>query len=318
MNLDFLCKPMGIGMRFIYDLVSGMDSTLFSAYALTIIISTLIIKVVVLPLTLKQTKSMKVMQDLSPRIKELQAKYGKDPQTLQRKQAELYKESGYNPLSGCLPLLIQLPLVMAFFYIIKDPSFVFGDLGSNYSLTQLASMIGIDSLDGLNFMLDGKEVVVDSLKNLLLYANHMSIDASSIQNTIMIAGDKFWIWETAINRSFFWINDLSFASNIMLADGSVNGLFMGFSIPFVGAALPILAGISGYSTYITTKMTSSAQAATAANEQAQQTQKTMSIVMPIMIFVMGLQFPAGLALYWSISNCFQLVQQSIILRAKNN
>lgn len=314
MNLDFLCKPMGLVMRFIYDLVSGMDTSMFSAYALTIIISTLIIKVIILPLTLKQTKSMKSMQVLSPQIKELQEKYKKDPQTLQRKQAELYKESGYNPASGCLPLLIQLPIIMAFFYIIRDPSFVFSDMGSNYSLAQLAAMIGINDISNITFMLDGKETAIKSFANLIAYAQTMNIDISAIQNAITLSSDKFWIWETAINRSFFWVSDLSFASNAILTSGTVNGLNMGFNIPFIGSAVPIFAGISAYTTYITTKLTSKAQEATATNEQAQQTQKTMNTIMPIMIFVMGLQFPAGLALYWSISNCFQLVQQMIIMR----
>ena len=93
MNLDFLAIPMGKLVKLIYDMVSVVDSKYLSAYAISIIISTILFKLVVLPLTLKQTKSMKKMQEMNPKIQELQEKYGKDPQTLQRKQMELYKEA---------------------------------------------------------------------------------------------------------------------------------------------------------------------------------------------------------------------------------
>ena len=128
MNLDFLAIPMGKLVKLIYNMVSVVDSKYLSAYAISIIISTILFKLVILPLTLKQTKSMKKMQELNPQIKELQEKYGKDPQTLQRKQMELYKEANYSPFSGCLPLLIQFPILISFFYVIQQPvRYVFED-----------------------------------------------------------------------------------------------------------------------------------------------------------------------------------------------
>ncbi len=102
-------------------MVSGLDSQYVSAYAIAIILSTIIFKAIMLPFTLKQTKSMKKMQEMNPKIKELQEKYGKDPQTLQRKQMELYKEANYSPFSGCLPMLIQFPILISFFYVIQQP-----------------------------------------------------------------------------------------------------------------------------------------------------------------------------------------------------
>jgi len=75
-----------------------------------------------------------------------------------------------------------------------------------------------------------------------------------------------------------------------------------------------LAVITGIITYLTTKMT----AQPSINEQQASTQKTMNMMMPIMIFVFSIQFPAGLALYWVISNLFQLVQQFIVLNSSKN
>lgn len=252
MNLDFLAVPMGKLVKLLYDMVSVMDSKYLSAYAISIIISTILFKLVVLPLTLKQTKSMKKMQELNPKIKELQEKYGKDPQTLQRKQMELYKEVNYSPFSGCLPLLIQFPILIAFFYVIREPvKYVFED-----------------------------QVFFDT-----------------------------------INKTFLWINDLGFRENFIFENNVVNGLSLGgMTLPFIGAAVPILAAISGITTYLTTKMT----AQPSINEQQESTQKSMNMMMPIMIFVFGIQFPAGLGLYWVVSNIFQLVQQYIVLNSSKN
>lgn len=88
-------------------------------YFLAIFIFTLIIKFLILPLTIKQTKAMVLTQEMQPKIKALQEKYKNDPKTLQQKQMELYKESGTNPLSGCLPILIQFPIFIAMYNVIR-------------------------------------------------------------------------------------------------------------------------------------------------------------------------------------------------------
>lgn len=80
-----------------------------------IIIITIVLKLVTLPLTRKQLQSTKAMQELQPKLKELQDKYGKDRQKLAEEQMKLYKEAGVNPMGGCLPLLIQLPILWALY-----------------------------------------------------------------------------------------------------------------------------------------------------------------------------------------------------------
>ncbi len=81
-----------------------------------IVIFTVIVKVVTLPLTLKQYQSAKAQQLMQPRMRELQEKYGKDRQKLAEEQMKLYQEMGMNPMGGCLPLLIQLPILWALTY----------------------------------------------------------------------------------------------------------------------------------------------------------------------------------------------------------
>lgn len=126
----FLGNILGGLLKFIYDMVSmiGTEPANFSFYAMAIIITTIIFKLILLPVSLHQSKSSKKMNEIQPKMKEIQTKYKNDPQTAQAKMAELYKEHKYNPASGCLVLLIQLPIILAFFKVMGNPTtFAFKD-----------------------------------------------------------------------------------------------------------------------------------------------------------------------------------------------
>ncbi|MBS9776156.1 MAG: membrane protein insertase YidC [Fusobacterium sp.] len=103
----------------ISNLLKSVDSVVGN-FGLSIIIVTIIIKVLSLPLTLKQDKSMRAMKKLQPKLKELKEKYANDKQTLNIKTMELYKENKVNPAGGCLPLLIQLPILIALFNVLRN------------------------------------------------------------------------------------------------------------------------------------------------------------------------------------------------------
>ena len=97
-------------------LYSLTDLAGVGSYGLAIILLTVIIKMLLYPLTVKQVKSMKAMQELSPKMKKIQEKYKDNPQVMQQKIGALYQEAGVNPLAGCLPLLIQMPILMGMYY----------------------------------------------------------------------------------------------------------------------------------------------------------------------------------------------------------
>ena len=86
---------------------------------LSIIILTIIIRIAMIPLTWKQTKSMYEMQQLQPKIKELQTKYKKEPEKLQQETMKFYQENKVNPLGGCLPLIIQMPVFIALYQVLS-------------------------------------------------------------------------------------------------------------------------------------------------------------------------------------------------------
>ena len=89
-------------------------------FGVSIIIVTILIKIMLLPLTLKQDKSMKEMKKLQPELEKIKDKYANDKQMLNIKTMELYKEHKVNPLGGCLPLLLQLPILFALFGVLRN------------------------------------------------------------------------------------------------------------------------------------------------------------------------------------------------------
>jgi len=91
-------------------------------YGIVIILLTIIVRLVLTPLTITQTRSMARMQKMQPQIKELQKKYKDDKQKLQQETMQFYRKNNVNPLAGCLPLLLQMPVFFALFGALRFPS----------------------------------------------------------------------------------------------------------------------------------------------------------------------------------------------------
>jgi membrane protein insertase, YidC/Oxa1 family, C-terminal domain len=122
--LSFLSPLSAIVQQVVTFLYSLTASIGFPSYGLAIIIMTIIVKLILYPLTAKQISSTKAMMDLQPKMKAIQEKYKNDKVLLNQKLAELYKDQGINPLAGCLPLLVQMPIMIGIFYGIRDFSYV--------------------------------------------------------------------------------------------------------------------------------------------------------------------------------------------------
>lgn len=114
--VGYLAELMRIGLTACYHATVAMG---IPSYGIAIIVLTLIIKLLLLPLALKQIHSMKGMQELQPKIQALQKKYKNDKKQFQIEMQKLYQENGVSPLSGCLPLLIQMPFLIAIFYALQ-------------------------------------------------------------------------------------------------------------------------------------------------------------------------------------------------------
>ncbi len=138
-------------------IVAGLNWLLQAFYDLTgnygvaIILLTVLVKLILLPLTIKQTRSMIAMQKIQPEIKKLQEKYKDDKEKLSQEMMKFYKENKVNPLGGCLPLILQLPIFFALFtvlrkYLLTPPALI---VGNTYAAFKgIPGYIGIAPLPG--------------------------------------------------------------------------------------------------------------------------------------------------------------------------
>src|SRR3954462_2248164 len=108
---DALFKAFADAIAFFYKLIPS--------YGIAIVLLTIAVRLVLFPLTAKQARSMQKMQQVQPELKRLQAKYKNDRQKLNEEMMKFYKENNINPLAGCLPLLLQLPLFIVLYRVIR-------------------------------------------------------------------------------------------------------------------------------------------------------------------------------------------------------
>src|SRR6516162_3801454 len=111
--LNSLYDAMGAALAFVYSIIPNLG--------VAIILLTLVVMLILYPLTAKQAKSMIAMQRVQPEIKKLQAKYKGDRQKLNEEMMKFYQENKINPLAGCLPLVVQLPIFFALYRVLRDP-----------------------------------------------------------------------------------------------------------------------------------------------------------------------------------------------------
>jgi len=221
---------------------------LFGDFGLSIIVLTIVIKLILFPLTLQQLKSMKATQALQPQMAELKKKYAKDQQAQALATQALYKEYGVNPVAGCLPLLVQLPVLYGMFN----------------AFNSVLRYTGKNPLQNIN------NIIYPFLPH---FTHAPNLDLN---------------WFTFLNPHWFFPLSQSDPTHV----------------------LPILAGLA---TFVQLRMS---QPKTTANtgtpDPTQQSMKTMQYIMPLVTVFFGWTFPAGLALYWTVSSIFQAVQQYFV------
>ena len=111
--MTIFAKPIGYLLMGIYKLVGN--------YGLSLIILTFIVKLVLYPFYAKQIKSSAGMAEMSQKSQEIQRKYANDREKMNEEMQKLYAETGFNPMSGCLPMLIQFPIIMGLFALLRNP-----------------------------------------------------------------------------------------------------------------------------------------------------------------------------------------------------
>lgn len=308
-------SPIATILGKVYNLLfNGIYSTAAAgALGIAIIVFTLIVKLVLFPLMMRQQKSAFKMQQLQPEMNKIRDKYKDKKDTLsQQKMAlelqDFQKNNGVHLMGGCLPLLLQLPILYALYYIFQN-AYVYVDvIHQNY--TEIANVI-VQIPAGLRMEAFGPfaQQLVDTYKNL------GTIEMSNVNDVVMlIANIKADDWTGILQV----LGDHGTALMPLLETKNHIETFL--TIPLVSQCglhfpsviIPIIAGLT---TYLQSKimMMLNNPANTAINEQAaamtNSMNKTMLYVMPIMMGFFCINVPAGLGVYWTISNIFGILQQ---------
>ena len=143
--MKYIYMAFGYMLNLIYGFVEN--------YGLSIILLTVLIKIILLPLTLKQQKSMTKTQKLQPKLQEVMEKYKYDKERQSQETMKLYKEYGVNPMGGCLPLLIQFPILIAFYQVIQKPvQYVLG-----YSAKEITALL---KAEGISEKIAGAQIAL--------------------------------------------------------------------------------------------------------------------------------------------------------------
>lgn len=303
---NVIVNSLGYIMNIIYEFFNFFG---IKNIALSIIMFTLIIKLIMLPLTIKQQKFTKLQSIMNPELQAITAKYKgkKDEVSLRRQQAEtqeVYKKYGASPTAGCLPMLISIPIMFALYSVINNiPSHV-NSIREVYEIIANA----VAKSDGYaNVLMEMAQTLAVKTNKFTEIADGVLTNNHIIDILSRFKGEN---WE-ALKESFPAISGI-IQENVKIINHA-NG-FLGFNIAespgwaFPGIIIPLL---SMALNFLQTKQMSMDNNSSS-NDQTAATMKSMNTVMPIMSGVFTVMLPIGVGLYWISSSVFTIIQQFFI------
>ena len=283
---------MGFIIEFIYNLVQN--------YGFSIIIFTVLIKLILMPLAVKSQKAMRKQQKIQPYMMELQQKYANDKEKLQQETMKLYKENNISMTGGCLPLLIQFPILIGLYRVIQKPLTYL--LGVDFKLTETLSRV----TEIMTRMTAEHADIIGKLSTATAeqVANNSQIQLSKWVSILNGPNDP-WV----INFGFLGL-DLSVVPSV-----SVNYILSGKFMYLDRVLLILIPLIAILTTWLSMKqsqkMTQMPKNAQQDNPAASMNQ-SMNLMMPIMTGIFTFTLPSGLGLYWIVSNLMQILQQYLL------
>ncbi len=322
MILGPVSQILGVIMDLLFRFTSSVG---ILNIGLCIILFTLVVKILMFPLTIKQQKSSKLMTVMQPEIQAIQNKYkGKtDNESMMKMNVEtkaVYEKYGTSMTGGCLQLVIQLPILLALYRVIYNiPAYVssvktyfmqvvyaitnvsnVADLpeGAGASLLQFATdhnipLTGITKIGDL--VGDSGEVLGNKMVDILYKLNPEQWSELA---------KRFPEAATAITENSAAIESMNSFLGINLATNP----WQGFS-PSAAWLIPILAGLSQW---FSAKLMMSNQPQQDENSTSAQMMKQMNVMMPLMSVFFCFTFPAAIGIYWVASSVFQIIQQMIV------
>ncbi len=273
-----------------------------NSLGISIILLTIFTRCLMIPLSYKQQKSMFKMQALAPELKKIQAKYKdsmSDPEIQRKMQMEtqkLYSENNVSPFSGCLPMIIQLPIFFGLYHVMQNPFKYIEVINQVYS--QLSTIV-LTAAQSNSTVLE----LVKHFGELASVPVGTSIDVNLFNRIINILGpEEVGQLKTAIASVDF--------DTVCQSKDAIE-YFMGLNLTeTVGFALTpklIIPILSGLTTFLSSWLMTKRNVPTDPAMKSQQ--RIMNITMPLMMAWITTSLPGGIGIYWIVSNIFQLCQQ---------
>ncbi len=325
--MEYIEIFFGAILRLFYSLINN--------YGVSIILFTLLIKLALFPLDLKQRKSMARMQKVQPVLNEIQKKYANDKEKLNQEIMKVYKEYNVSPTSGCLPMIIQLPIIFALYWVIRQP--ITYMMGIREVSDQALIIVNFN-----DWAVNNKDALVGGLKELFdkkqaITGNNYSMyeiqiaqlinQSESLRNFVgpTAAANNLGaissVIEETVDFTFLRLN-LAETPNL----GKIWSLITGnmAAVKAQDIALWSIPVLSGVSSWLSSRLTQAGnqkkedknrvvpESEKAAENTQASTMKTMTVMMPLISAWFCFQFPAALGLYWIISNVIQLIQLLVV------
>lgn len=295
--------PIGDLLRWILDLIYSLVGN----YGWSVLIFTLLIRIFLMPLDIKSKRSMKKMQLVQPRIDELNKKYANDKEKLNKKMQEIYQKERISPLSGCLPMLIQLPILFAMFAVMReiaDEETVAMILNIKENVEagianfkpQLQSILWIKNVfQPDSFMSTVVPAAGDALATITKASGQMTVEMIDAAKAFLQT-DAYRTWADAYG------NAIVYSAPLLMWTINIPQVFNGYFL------LPIMSAVSQF---FANKFMNAGQQQTQTQQQ-NSSNAIMKWFFPLFSLWICASSNAAFALYWVFINFFQIIQQFII------
>ncbi|NLJ88587.1 MAG: YidC/Oxa1 family membrane protein insertase [Epulopiscium sp.] len=311
--IDALAQILGFFLDFIFNFVYNILPV--GSLGISIIAFTILVRLLMIPLMVKQQSSLKKMQLIQPELQKIQEKYKnkKDPDSQMQMNIEMrefYKKNNVSPFGGCLPLFIQMPIFIALFRVLRSVNTYISKLQELYYdlATQIVSADGYQQILR-DVLANNKRITINKVEETVLSS------AEGLQTILSQVSTNEWSrlsesLGTISNNLIEQKNNIEYFFGISLVDSPADLLSQGITatVLLVVILFPLLSALT---TFISSKLISSNQQQQK-NDQAEQIQKSMNMFLPIMTGMMAFSLPAGLGIYWIVSNIIQIIQQLAI------
>jgi YidC/Oxa1 family membrane protein insertase len=299
LGIEHFTPPWDVFFLPLFNGLIGLYELLFSDLAVAIIVFTIIVRTLLAPLFNRQIRSQKEMQRIQPLIREVNRKYKGDRQKISQETMAVYREHGVNPAAGCLPLLLQAPILFALYQALARASSRIQGFGVSDDNRVAFDALQTQGLVEATGRANEYQVAVSGPCNLPEFSQlpqFLPLNCQLVDPLKLPA---------PVDTTVSWLHPPWASQALDLAD--IDRVFAVAPFGFTISAIAVVAAILQF---VQVKMT---MAPSQPGDPTAQATSTMVYLFPIMTIVWGALFPSGLLLYWVVYTAYLIFQQFLLM-----